>query len=177
MDFKVLNREENELLNLIYQRYYKLMLFVAQKHLFDSTYAEDVVHESILRIISCLDHLDTTNEDSVKCFICVITKNIAIDYNRHNGVVLRVEAMEESYEPEWEDPADTVIGADLYRRLRAGIAHLDAKYRDVCYLKYICELKEREIANALSITVNTVGTRLRRAKAILRKMFEQDDDN
>ena len=52
---------------------------------------------------------------------------------------------------------------------------LDYKYREVLILYYIEEMSYKDIAEILQVPQGTVGVRLKRAKASLRKEFEKID--
>ncbi|MBP3442029.1 MAG: hypothetical protein J6L62_04415 [Clostridia bacterium] len=54
------------------------------------------------------------------------------------------------------------------------IKELDDKYRDICRLKYINNLKEREIALLLNLPPNTVSVRIFRGKQILREELKKE---
>lgn len=71
-----------------------------------------------------------------------------------------------------EDPLQTVIADEQTRDVRAYVRELPEKYRQVLYLYYSSDLSTSEIAGCLHISVNTVKTRLTRARAILKKRLE-----
>ena len=58
------------------------------------------------------------------------------------------------------------------RALRRAVRRLPDKYRIPILLYYMEELTQREIAHIMKLPEETVKTRLRRAKAILRKDLE-----
>lgn len=65
-----------------------------------------------------------------------------------------------------------VIRQDEEERLAHSVMRLPIKYREVIYLHYFEEMPIREMAQVLSINNNTVKTRLRRAKALLKDSWE-----
>lgn len=62
-------------------------------------------------------------------------------------------------------------------QMKETIISLPKKYREVVYLYYYDSLKTDEISEALNIPVNTVKTRLRRAKQKLETILEEADLN
>ncbi len=77
-----------------------------------------------------------------------------------------------------DDYADTLVFeqpyyGDLFRAIMA----LDAKYRAVIVLYYYEGWSVREIADILRVPPGTVGTRLARARDILKTILTEADDN
>lgn len=60
--------------------------------------------------------------------------------------------------------------------VRDAVLRLPGKYREIIVLYYYQEMKIREIAQALRLPVNTVSTRLRRARALLCGMLGEEVD-
>ncbi len=61
---------------------------------------------------------------------------------------------------------------ELKRELDASLGKLDVKYREPLVLYYIEELAYAEIAEVLQIPVATVGVRLARGRALLKKIMD-----
>jgi RNA polymerase sigma-70 factor (ECF subfamily) len=53
---------------------------------------------------------------------------------------------------------------------------LDIKYKEVIFLRYYNELSCNEIANKLNLNVNTVITRINRAKRILNNLLKAEGE-
>jgi len=69
------------------------------------------------------------------------------------------------------------IRKDLRRSLDTYLDKLDAKYREPLVLYYFQELEYKEIADILRIPVATVGVRLQRGRAMLRKIIDNDHEH
>jgi hypothetical protein len=50
---------------------------------------------------------------------------------------------------------------------------LSDTYREVCEMKYILHMKEREIAQELGLSEKNVNARIFRGKQVLRKMIQE----
>ena len=73
----------------------------------------------------------------------------------------------------YEDPAERERDvADMRRAIEAGMEHLRPDYREILVLYYTEDLSYQEIADVLRIPVGTVGVRLSRARAALKKHLE-----
>ena len=60
--------------------------------------------------------------------------------------------------------------------VRDAVLALEGKYREVIVLYYDREMKLGEIARTLQLPINTVSTRLRRARALLKKALGEEVD-
>lgn len=75
-----------------------------------------------------------------------------------------------------EEVAEQPAPADEHRAVLQAVQALPAAYRDVVYLHYYEGYTAPEIAGILGKNVNTVYTRLTRARGLLRRTLGGDDD-
>jgi RNA polymerase sigma-70 factor (ECF subfamily) len=69
-----------------------------------------------------------------------------------------------------EETSDrTALERDVRRELDVYLGRLDAKYREPLILYYLEGMEYREISDILQIPVSTVGVRLARGRAMLKK--------
>ena len=167
---------ERDKLILIYTRYLSFMYKVAGKYSNHYGNEDDIVHESILKIIDNLDKIDLNNEIASKCYICTIVKNKARDFWRKENRVgmCGVEEVEFALEDEAELPVDSLLMKEGYERLVNYIGDMSDTYREVCQLKFICGLKEKEIAEILGITQKNVSVRIARGRRQLIEKIKED---
>ena len=163
---------ERDKLTLIYTRYLSFMYKVARKYSNHYGNEDDIVHESILKIIDNLGKIDLDNELASKCYIRTIVKNKARDlWRKENRVgMCGIEEVEFALEDEAELPVDSLLTKDGYEQLIGYIGDMSDTYREVCQLRFICGLKEREIAEALGITQKNVTARIARGR---RQLIEK----
>ena len=74
-----------------------------------------------------------------------------------------------------ETPENQVLKKETVELVRNLVSELPEKYRTSIYLFYSADMKIAEIANCLKISENTVKSRLRKAKSILKKKLEVAD--
>ncbi len=78
--------------------------------------------------------------------------------------------------PAAKETADSDVDRiDLRRLLDGCIGKLPVKYREPLVLYYFEEMNYREIADILHLPVSTVGVRLQRGKALLKKIIGDGD--
>lgn len=86
------------------------------------------------------------------------TKKVILTENESTYMGLQKESVEQ-----------TVIQQDEDSRLASAVMNLPIKYREVIYLFYFEELPIKEIANLIEVNENTVKTRLRKGKELLKR--------
>ena len=63
---------------------------------------------------------------------------------------------------------------ETHGEVTAAVLDLPQKYREVIVLYYYEDMKVREIAHMLKLSVNSVSTRLRRGRALLARTLKED---
>lgn len=167
------NLSDKEKVERIYTKYYGLMMYVALGYIQDD--AEDVVHDSMLRIIKNIDKIDISDERKTKAFCVTIVRNKAIDCIRKESkdkVSYDDEIMTENKNGLYLDFSQI---NETYRILYEALESLSEKYKTVCTLKYVNGLKEREIAEVLDLSEKTVNQRIFRGKQILKEAIRKED--
>jgi len=125
--------------------------------------AEDAFQETFVK---AWKHLaDFRGESSVRTWLSHIAVNICRDLLRSRwfGMWKRsqpVDMLLELSSGDIPQPASPV---------RDAVLALPGRYREVILLYYDQNMNAREIADCLKLSINTVTTRLRRAREILRK--------
>lgn len=158
----------------IYLKYRYTLLYVAKSIVKDHQLAEDIVHETFLKIIEKIDDIDDISCSKTKSFFVTIVRNKSKDVlrkiKREENIPL--EDIEYSLEDDTPIPVDEIISQDGYRKLVEYIGQLDEKYRAVLELKYIQGYSDKEIADILDITPKNVNVRTFRARKMIIKMIE-----
>lgn len=72
-----------------------------------------------------------------------------------------------------ESAEQTVIKNDEDQMLASAVMNLPIKYREVIYLYYFEEMPIKDIAMVIEVKENTIITRLKRAKELLKKGLEE----
>jgi len=113
---------------------------------------------------------------SLRAWLMTVAQHHAVDQIRKWGSRWRTQAAardvdEERYGPSPETHAVASERRDLLNKRLAGLAHHE---RLVLDLFYVQGLKHAEMAEVLGLNINTASARLRRAKAKLRSLLEED---
>lgn len=168
--------QQQDKISQIYLDYYSCMAYTASKYLKNKADIEDAVHDSMVRIISVIDTLDLSEPVKVRHLCSVVARNVAVNRvkRKSNSDIPLDDVFDMSVH---ETPESLVVSNDTLRVLVDVINSLGDTYRDVCRLKYINGLKERQIARLLDLNEKTVNQRLFRGKKILKNALRKENIN
>lgn len=157
----------------IYKNYYCCMAHAAGKYLKNKADVEDTVHDCMVKILSVIDGLDTSDEVKLRHLCGVVARNAAINrVKEKRNEVLPLEAVFDISDD--RTPETLTVSNETVRILKKAVESLSDTYRDVCRLKYINGLKERQIAVLLDLSEKAVNQRIFRGKRILRKALAKE---
>ena len=144
---------------------------------------EDICLESFQKAFS---QLETYNpEYKFSTWIYRIARNTAFDYlSKQHREMAKMPVMsihEEIAELKelpavMHNPEEDIIQQQEYDKWLTNIEKLKDDYRIVAKMNLIDNFGYKEIADALEIPLNTVKTKIRRAKAMLLKMMDYSDE-
>lgn len=164
--------EEKSRIEKIYHQYKKLIYHIAYSKLQKQELAEDAVHDVMLAVIGSIKKLQDRTEEEVKAFICLVTRNVAVDLWRKENR-RAAEALEDLPLTGGTDPQEQ-IGA---RDLAEWIARLPEIYRDILELTAYYGLSSKEASALLHISPAAARKRLERARALLLAYLKEDQSN
>ena len=166
-----LRRGEKAALRLIYEKYKDHMLTIARNLLFDRTLAEDCLHDVFVNFAARAAEFRLRS--NLKSYLTVSIANRARDMLRAKS---RQNVSLSTMPNQPADPAAPpaqLIHSEQTVRLYAALAELPFEQRQVIVLHLNAELKFRQIATHLSLSINTVQSRYRygldKLRSLLRK--------
>ena len=167
----------------LYLQYRKNIYAAAFKILNHREDTEDCVQDVIKTVIRHVDRFRRISPEEIPKLLAVCTRNTAINIYRKNKRKQENESklpFDSEYEEEllrenrlfYQERNPDVIASrtEIRQRLVQLISELDDIYRDVLILQIQYKMSNREIADILGISPNTVSVRLHRAK---RKLLEE----
>lgn len=173
-------KDNNSILDFeyMYKTYKNKIWLIICKYLADKQLREEVLQD-VFRIFN--DKIDIfDNEEGAVKWLKTVTYNKIKDYNRktktrtkHFDILSRDDEMLEEYSDlENNEPHNIIIDRENVSEISKAIHELKPIYRDVIYWAYYVEWSPKEIAEKCDIPLNTVYSRLKKAKAILREKNE-----
>lgn len=139
--------------------------------------ADDLYQDTFLKVFEMGEKL--VIRSNPKSFLMSVALNLYRNYKRKLSVRQRIAGAAE-YEDEMVDSVvstqraveDAMVSDEERGIVRQMVQKLPDKYRIPILLYYMEELSITEIVGILQMSENTVKTRLRRAKKILREKLE-----
>jgi RNA polymerase sigma-70 factor, ECF subfamily len=174
LTLEVLGTEDKEvIIDEIMNRYGQEVLQLVFSYVNNRSVAEDLTQDIFVK---CYKGLHTySGKSKLRTWLWRIAINHCKDflkswYNK-NVVITEEEPLNNTTKKEMVE--QTVIQRQEDDQLISAIMMLPIKYREVIYLFYYEELSIKEIASLTEVGDNTVKTRLRRAKELLKERLEE----
>lgn len=161
---------------VLIERYQAKLMRYARKFLLDPDDAVDIVQDIFIKTYENIQSFDATRRFSP--WIYRIAHNEFVNALKKRSASRTIFAFDiDTLFPHLaaEETADSVsLEGDLRRTLEGHLEELDAKYREPLVLYYLESMDYKEISEILQIPVSTVGVRLARARAMLKKIAGTD---
>ena len=151
------------------RRYQHKLLRYAQYILTDEEMAADAVQEAFIKAYSNLQGFHLNQKFS--SWMYRIVHNEAMNLIRKNKVMIVSD--EGLNMASAENLEDDFVQQELVQHLHACLNHLPLLYREPIMLYFLEEKSYEEISDILRIPTATVGTRISRAKQIIRKLCQK----
>lgn len=159
-------------------RYSEIMRIYVQSICCNATDAEDICQECFRKAFLGIGSYNPVYQ--FRTWLFSIARNAAIDHLRRKNAFATVK-LGETDEPAGEEhdmelsPEDEIAGEESYNALIRSISCLSDKYRAAAELRLLHDYSYQEIADELGLPLNTVRTRLRRARIILENMMRDNE--
>jgi RNA polymerase sigma-70 factor (ECF subfamily) len=162
------NRGSKDALRRIYEKYKDDLLGLAITLLRDRSLAEDVVHDVFVSFASTAGSFNLSG--SLKAYLSTCVANSARDRNRLRSAASARPDFVETSCFDTDGPVENAIGTEESGRLEDFLARLPYEQGEVVVLHLHHDMRFREIAKALGISINTVQSRYRYGLAKLRSI-------
>ncbi len=164
---------ERLIFEMFYQRVYQTAYFIVQ----DRHLAQDVTQETFLKAFQNLHKVEDGNK--LGPWLATIATRTAIDFlrkiQRRNDTVTEDVIIDNMVHHDQVSSVEQITEEHLLKELlQENLAALKPEYKQVIVLKYEYDLKEKEIAEALNLSVSAVKSRLHRAKDALKRLLQQN---
>ncbi|GIX57670.1 MULTISPECIES: sigma-70 family RNA polymerase sigma factor [Bacillus cereus group] len=165
--------DKEDLIDEIMNKYGQEVLQLVYSYVNNKEVAEDLTQDIFVK---CYKSLHTYKGNSnLKTWLWRIAINHCKDYLKswYNKKVIVTEDDFTYMESQKESVEQIVIQSAEDSRLASAVMNLPIKYREVIYLFYYEELSIKEIAIVIDVKENTIKTRLKKAKELLKKGLEE----
>ena len=167
------NRGDRDVLSKIYEKYKNDMLKLANSLLHDTNSAEDVLNDSFVSLAHSLGKLHLRG--NLKSYLVACVLNHSRNFYRaslRKKEISIAEAMNEKTDLNY--PQRTAILHEEYKRLENAMAQIPNEQREIIVLHLQSEIKFREIAKLMNISVNTAKSRYRYGLSKLHTLLDNE---
>jgi RNA polymerase sigma-70 factor (ECF subfamily) len=135
----------------------------------DRTGAEDIVQEAFIRLYNAAGRIRDPERSTA--YLRSIVLNLARDHNRRGLLSLRhQDSMIDRRTP--EIPEDRMVRSESQAEVIDALNDLSPRQRDCLVLRFYMDLTEKQIAETLGISPNSVKTHCQRGMAVLATLLE-----
>lgn len=162
----------DRMVSVIFDENFHRLIFHALRFVNDKAEAEDIVADVFFELWKNRESIDLDAGITSYLYRAVSTR--ALNVLRHKNIAAtRIEMLEAINERRLEfiaedDTQRNAENTDISAGIRAAVAELPERCREVFILSYINGLKNKEIADAMNVSVRTVEAQIYKALHVLR---------
>ncbi len=169
-DGNVGSHERRALVVSLFEQEGRSLVRLARIFTDDKNAAEDLVQEAFIRLYRSAHQIE--DPDRSAAYLRSIVLNLARDHNRRGLLSLRhQESHEAGREP--ARPDDEVVRTEQQAEVIDALLGLSVRQRECLVLRFYFDLTEREIAETLGISANSVKTHTRRGMGLMRDALQE----
>ena len=158
----------------IYEAWYDRIYKYAYTLLLNREDAEDVTEDTFLAAYEHYERYDPARA-SIGTYLTRIAHNRAINLMRSAAYSRRTGSAEiPDHAGSYKDPAEHAANADMVLRL---YARLKPEERELLNMRYVMQLKDREIGSSLGVSEKTVNKRINRLLVKCRTILNGSEGN
>lgn len=167
-----LKAKDEKAFKAFFNSHYDVLVSYANGFLFDKNASEDVVQDVFVYFWENAKKLNI--ETSLKSYLYAMVRNRCLNYLKSIKVSDKHKVLEFNVNLITDYVVEAVSDEDkniIYHQILKIVDTLPEKMQQIVRLKFIENYTYLEIANELSISVNTVKTQLKRAKLKITEMI------
>ena len=157
----------------LFRRYYPSLIFYATR-LVGEEEAEDVVQDVFVELWKRKDSIEIGEQIQAFLYRAVYTRalNVLKHRNVEDGYCAAMEEINrrraEFYQPDNNEVIRKIEDRELRKEIHDAINELPAKCKEVFKLSYLHDMKNKEIADVLGVSLRTVEAHMYKALKFLR---------
>ena len=151
----------------LFKEFFNRLVYFSFQFTGDKEQAQDIVQEAFINYWNQHEKV-ADNKIAIKNFLYSSVRNASLNSLRHKKVVENYAQSSGTAEPEEPPVTDAIIIAEVMAEIHSAIHSLPENCRLVSVLGYLEGKKNREIADDLDMSVNTVKKQKQRALQLLR---------
>lgn len=181
MAIAVIESDEDKTFMLnIYIDYYGLV----RKNIYNITHdvdqIEDLVNDTFKKLIEKISLIRNMDSCSTATYVVYTSRSVAIDYIKHRSVEKRHNYsggeidLAETLQDIEDDMEYRIIHQEEIKEMGKAVLRLPPKHKYLLYFKYILEMNDKDIADVLNISPDSVRQYLTRARRAAKKLIDKE---
>lgn len=161
----------------VYFEFYDVLFHLSLQYLQEEALSEEIVQDAFMKLWEVRENLK--DDSNIKNYLYTITKNNCLSQLRkvqviqHNVKDIHYLEMQFNYEALTSLPDDYLQFDELKDKIEQAIDALPDDLKAVFIMNRFEDLKYREIADQLHLSVKTIEARMSKALVILRKELKE----
>ena len=174
---KRVQKGDGQAFGMLVDRYEGKMLRYAKKFIYDGEEAKDLVQDVFVKAYTNIQSFDSKRRFSPWIYRIAHNEFVNSLKRRSNSKVFSLDLDVLFPYPTSDDTADGEFQKkELRTILDKNLGRLDPKYREPLVLYYYEDMDYRNISSVLEVPVSTVGVRILRGKAMLKKLLAEQEN-
>ena len=173
------NSPDNVFLNDLFQKYKKLVMYIAIQYTNTPEDREDLFQTIWLKIVQHSDTLRVVQDTKLPAYIGVLAKNTAINYTKHEELIRRLCSEDTDSalagESSHRSVEDAILFLERRDHLSQAMARLQTTDRLLLEEKFFLDMSNQEIAAGIGCREKIVSMKIFRAKQRLLKILREED--
>lgn len=153
--------------------YYKELLYYIKNKISNKDYAQDIVQETYIKIITIQNEQEVINQ---RALLYKIAKNLIIDKARKNKDIKEIPYEESEYISKTKEPDELAIEQNRERILMQEIKKLPPKRKEAFVLHILEDYSKEEVAKMMNISVQAVEKHISRATIELKAKLNKKEE-
>jgi RNA polymerase sigma-70 factor (family 1) len=151
----------------LYAHYYDRLLYFSWQFLHDKDAANDIVQEAFLSYWNLGADM-TREETQARNFLYLNVRNLSLKHIRHDKVIDKHRKLLDADPIDEYNVVNKLIKAEVLGEIYQALETLPESCKRISCMSYLEGMKNKEIAEELGISINTVKTQKQRALQLLR---------
>ncbi len=154
----------------LYEKYKRLIKYIALKVYDNDEFAEDIVHDTVITLISLLNRgkIGEVDSQKTKALVATVAKRTALNRAVRDKKISYIDTETLLSVADSNDGYSAVFANDLLDAIKK----MPDIYREVLELYALHDMSPRMIAMVLKISEATVRKRLERARDIIKNILK-----
>lgn len=152
--------------DLLFARYYAELVYYAFSFTSDRNISEDLVQDFFVKFWVQKKYNNVSS--SLRHYLFFSIRNACINYLRDNKLCVNFENLEFEL-VENEADSDTEEKEEIYKKIIKSVDKLPVERKKIFTLCYFHNMKYKEVADLLDISINTVKVQIGRALKFIRE--------